>query len=453
MIRWLLAGCLAFSVMVSPSFSQGGEGYGLEDCISYGLEHSYLKQAGRLVEKELEADLRVKTSAYYPQVDAYTDYINYFNDLPTYIFPPEQGSILSNGSETGYFPLELGLPHNANLGLKIEQVIYDHNFFLADKYKAQVAEVNQLKEKAAEEEIVFNISQVWYQLLAIRAKHELIEYNLTRLDRIEKMLDVQISHGFAREIEKGKIEMSRSRLNQSKDMAGSGYGKLLYYLKFLMGMPVETPLALKTDSLIMDNALISAPLSAGENIQVELMDQQVAFNQLEEDRIRNDYMPSVNAFANFRLQAQREAFNFFNQGQDWFLINFFGVRLDIPLTHGGRKRRQIEASKIRASAMELQKKQLEESLRMDYVNTRNELLNQWKTIEMEEENVCISGDLYRQTTALYEEGLAMLRELLETEAAYREAGINLITARYQYKIAELKYLKATGNLLSYTEIY
>jgi outer membrane protein TolC len=92
-----------------------------------------------------------------------------------------------------------------------------------------------------------------------------------------------------------------------------------------------------------------------------------------------------------------------------------------------------------------------ENLKIEYANAKNELLNSIEAVNLLEENVELAQEVYEQTSALFAEGLVMLNELLETESAFREMQSELVTSRYDRKLAELKYLNTTGNLLNFIE--
>jgi outer membrane protein TolC len=401
--------------------------------------------------RQRETSFQQKKSAFLPDIDSYIDYHNYFNDLPTYIFPEMEGSILSGGTSDRYYPVELGLPHNLNIGFKLNQVIYDQNFFLSRRFKTNIDEVNRLNSQLTKEEIIFNVSKTYYEAASLKSQLRLIEFNFERLERIERSLDSQIENGFARESEKSKIMISRSNLTTQKNLAESGLDQMINYLKFQMGMPVEETLDINMEKIDLDISSLPDTASISGNMRIRLMDYQKQINQLKQEQIKNDYYPKLNAFAHFRLQAQRDAFNFFDGNESWFLINLFGVRLDIPILHGGEKRKNLELNEIQSSQMELNRIRLRESLKMEYTNAKTELLNSIETVRMREENVNTVKEAYDQTAALFEEGLVMLNELLDAEAVYREMQSELITARYSYKIAVLKFLKSTGNLLNYSE--
>ena len=431
--------------------AQDTSSFDLKKCIDYALENSYLNKSDKIEADERYAEYRQAKSKILPRIDFYTDYTNYFNDLPTYIFPTAEGSILSGGTSSGPYPVELGQPHNLNAGFNIDQVIFDRNFMLTDDFNENLKKLDGLKSQLSKETIIYDITDNYYKLASLFAKKELINYNLERLSKIEQLVNVQIENGFARNFDKGKIEINRTKLLSGSNDLEAGIQQMKSYLKFLMGMPVETDI----DFIIKDLEVNPGEISEEypDNIsstEEELLNTTIDLYELEEDKVRSDYFLKLNAFARFRVQAQREAFNFFKGNQDWFLINLFGIRLDIPIYRGGIKKKQMEASSLKAAKVELDKVRLQESLKMQFDNSRIALLNSLKNIEYNKKNVETSRNMYEQTSAMFEEGLTMLSDLLEVESTYREAENNLVTAIYEYKIAELNYLKSTGNLLTYS---
>ncbi len=443
-----LAGiCCFFNIQ-----AQDTSGYNLKRCISYALENSYLHKSNIIDAEERYSEYRTAKSKILPSIDFYMDYYKYFNDLPTYIFPAEEGNILSGGTSTGPYPVGLGLPHNLNAGLDINQVIFDRNFILTQDLEKNLEKLDQLQNQFSRETIIYDVTLNYYKLASLATKKELMLYNLERLSRIEELVDIQIENGFARSFDKGKVEINRTKLLSGIDQLDAGIEQLEGYIKFLMGMPVETDINIVVESLEVNPGRIneSYPDSLS-NTQQELLDTKIDLLELQKDAIKGDYFLTLNAFAKFRVQAQREAFNFFEGNQDWFLINLFGVRLDIPIYRGGEKKKKMDASTLKSDKVRLNKIKLQENLKMQFENSRIELINSLKKIEYSEKNVITSKNMYEQTSALFEEGLAMLSDLLEVESTYREAENNLVTARYGYKIAELNYLKSTGNLLTYSQ--
>ena len=184
---FLVAICCFFNIQ-----AQDTSWYDLKRCISYALENSYLNKSNLIDAEERYSEYRTAKSKILPSIDFYMDYYKYFNDLPTYIFPSEEGNILSGGTSEGPYPVGLGLPHNLNAGLDINQVIFDRNFILTQDLEKNMEKLDQLQDQFSRETIIYDVTLNYYKLASLNTKKELMLYNLERLSRIEELVDVQI---------------------------------------------------------------------------------------------------------------------------------------------------------------------------------------------------------------------------------------------------------------------
>ena len=427
--------------------------FNLEECINYALDNSYLITEQEIERSERDTGYKASKTAFLPKIDAYINYFQYLSDFPTYIFPENEGNILSGGNSTGPYPVGLGLPYNLSGGLTIDQVLFDKKFFMADDYAENLDKINRLKESLSKEDIIYNVAITYYKLSSLQNNRALIDYNLRRLNRIERMLQSQIDNGFAREIDRGRITIQRAKIASGQEDLESGILKLRNYLKFLMGMPIDQEMGIQSDSITLregwDQMVDTLEIRSK---QLELLSVQEEMNELQRSSTSADYYPRLSAFASFQAQAQRDAFNFFSGGEDWFLINVLGVKLDIPIMNGGDKRRKMEMTEVEASRIALNKEKLQENLRMQYESNYHELLASIKKVKYAEENEQVSADLYIHTEKLFAEGLVQLPDLLDAEALHEEMQIDNLKALFEYKQAEINFMKAAGTLLSFTDI-
>ena len=84
-------------------------------------------------------------------------------------------------------------------------------------------------------------------------------------------------------------------------------------------------------------------------------------------------------------------------------------------------------------------------------NAVSQLQNSQDAITAQEGNVALAQEVYDTTNQLYKEGLSPLTDLLEAEVQLREAKTNLNNEVLKFKIAQLNYLQATGELQSLTK--
>lgn len=430
------------------AFAQDTTIFSLRDCIEYALKNSYELKEDQLNSKENTMQFKQQATRFYPQIDGTVKYYNYITDLPTYIFPESEGAVLSEGSSGEFYPVELGLPYNLEGGIKVSQVLFNLNFFLSDDFKNTLKLSENLKSQMTREEIIYNVAVNFYKTGALQEKRDLIEFNRQRIDRIESTLESQIENGYARDMDRGKLQISRSKIDNESNQLEAGISRLTNYLKFLMGMPMDQALIIKKEKIEVSQSIPEQnPEDTAANTKLELLKVNADMNDLQKRKIRADYGPELDAYAYFTAQAQRNALNFFQTGEDWYLINIFGLSVNIPIMHGGDKKRKLDLMEINSDRIELNRIKLRENLEMQYQNARNELMKSIHKVQNEEKNVQIAVNIFRNIESLYNSGVASLKEMLDAEAGYREALTDQISAKYDYKIAELYYLKTTGNLL------
>jgi len=79
-------------------------------------------------------------------------------------------------------------------------------------------------------------------------------------------------------------------------------------------------------------------------------------------------------------------------------------------------------------------------------NAQTQLANNLLTIQTQEDNVKLAQEVLSNTQNNYQQGLASLTDLLESERALSDAKNNYTNALLSYKLAEIGLLKAQGKL-------
>jgi outer membrane protein len=86
------------------------------------------------------------------------------------------------------------------------------------------------------------------------------------------------------------------------------------------------------------------------------------------------------------------------------------------------------------------------STQMGLDNALKQINTSQLTIQNQERNVQLAQEVYTTTNSLYKEGLSPLADLLDAEVALRESQTNLNNERLKYKIAQLDYIRARGEI-------
>jgi outer membrane protein len=85
---------------------------------------------------------------------------------------------------------------------------------------------------------------------------------------------------------------------------------------------------------------------------------------------------------------------------------------------------------------------------MAYENAKIQLRNSLATINAQKQNAELADEIYRSTQNNYNNGLANLTDLLDTENALTQAQNSYNQALLNYKIAEIQLIKSNGNIKS-----
>jgi outer membrane protein TolC len=209
-----------------------------------------------------------------------------------------------------------------------------------------------------------------------------------------------------------------------------------------MGMAQEDEITLKYEE---DPGLVIGSVS-GAGLDVQLMQHQRDLQSLNSRRLNAEYYPKLQAYLAFLFQAQRQGFNFFSQGEDWYNIHQWGLKLSIPIIHGFEKKSKKAINEVvdRQLALGIEQKQAQSQLEL--TGAQDDLEAARAELAVQEANVALAEKVFGQAELGFTQGTVLLMDFLDSESTLREAKMIYATAVLDTRLAELKILKVTGNL-------
>ena len=445
LIRTLLLSMVLAVIFIPSSDAQAVHDFTLQECLTYALENSLEMQKALLENAVGEQQMREQKSKFLPRVEAYAQYLHYFA-LPVYVFPEEEGQILSGGTAEGPYPVKLGQSDNLYAGVKARQTLFDYSMLTGSQSQENFQSLQNLRLEQSEEELIYNVALNFYQIITRQQQMQILEANAQRLDRLQKILQLQYENDMVKQTDVRRIELNMANLATRQQRLVSGIAQQKNLLKFLMGMPMEDELNL----VYTLSEEIAPPMPSSPDFdtftQSRLLEERKQLQQVERKSTKGRYFPSLEAFAHVQYQAQRDAFNFFDGNETWFPVHLLGVSLKIPIFNGFETTAQMEQLALELSQIELEGQQSEAQLSLAFENARNELESSYRHVQEQEESQELAKEVYNQVELQYKEGVTLLSELLNTEAERREAENAYQQALLDYQIAQLEILKATDNL-------
>ena len=186
-------------------------------------------------------------------------------------------------------------------------------------------------------------------------------------------------------------------------------------LKFQMGLDINEPIVLTStiDELLLTaigSNLYEKPFDYQSHIDYQIMKTNNGLLRQSVKVDRSKYFPSLAAFFTNQTVAQRDKFNFFNDGK-WFNTTIVGVGLQIPIWSSGNRYYKLQQSKLNLKKNDIQLKQVQQGLEMDVINSRSSMKTYIFQYESDSKSIQLSKRIYNKNLIKYKEGVASSLDL------------------------------------------
>lgn len=425
---------LLFSLSFGAVCAQ--EGLSLKDCISYGLQnHPSVKVSENNIAKSKEQG-REALAAYLPQMNINGEYDYNVKLQTTQLMFNEQPTKISMGS-----------PYSSTLTAQLDQPIYNQSLLLGIKANQPNMELSKLTKEQTNEQVIYNISGNYFQVLVIQKQIQLLKDNKARTEKLYNVTQLQAQQGVAKKINAKQVEVNLNNINSQIANAESNYTIALNRLKNAMGMNVSANVAL-TDTARWVQSVTADPQADDFNysgtIAYKIQEKQIELNEINAKSIRAGYIPTVSMFGRYGLNGlgQTAGSVFSNQ----FDYSTIGVKFTIPLLDGFRKDAQYKQAKININNAKENLKLNESNSSMLFQNASNKRDQARITLQSDKRNMEMSQELYDNVNLQYKGGTATLSDLLNAESSWSAAQNNYIQSLINYYIAALDVHNAQGTL-------
>ena len=442
-VKYLVVG-LAL-LLVRPAVAQEKpdvQTLSLQEAITYALEHNEDMQKASYDQLSAKYMVKEAKSSGLPQLNAVGNF-NMFPAIPVQVIPN-----VFEGKPDEMIPVQFGTKYNATAGIQLSQLLFNQSYFVGLKAAKSSEDLYRLRKEMTEEEVIY-VSSSYFQILQTKEQFEIINANLARLEQLGKILQLQYENDLARKVDVNRIRVNRTNLETQLQTLTSALDQQMNVLKFFMGMPLEEGIALTDAKILLDTGAAafnsSKDLVKGQT-QLQLLSKQSELTELQMQNIKAGYYPTLSAVGNYQYNAMRKEFNFFDTNMPWFKTAIIGLQLNVPIFDGMRKHSQIKQTEYKLKSLEADRQKLTKNLEVALENSISQLQNSSSSIAAQEQNVALAQEVYDTTNDLYKEGISPLTDLLEAEVSLRQAKTNLNNEMLKYQLAQLGYLKATGDL-------
>ena len=215
-------------------------------------------------------------------------------------------------------------------------------------------------------------------------------------------------------------------------------------------MPINTPITLPPTELtdVSQNPVLADTISLANRTEIKLMDVQKKLLDLQRKAYVSEYYPTLALNANYNYSSQANGFDFLKSHSRaiGFDASAIGLTLRIPIFNGFLTRSKVRQADVEIKQYEFDRKEMTNALNMAYENAKIQLRNSINTIVAQKKNAELAQEIYQSTQNNYNNGLASLTDLLDTENALTQAQNSYTQALLNYKVAEIQLIKSKGDI-------
>lgn len=411
----------------------------LEECLRLGIENNLSLESSRNEIRKGEHTLSENRAKLLPQINAVAGFNDNFN-------PPVS---VTDGSAYGNpYNVTKTLQYNASAGIQLQMPLYNQTVYTAVDIARTMNELNRLSYEKAREDLILQISKMYYLSQNTAEQIALIKENISRLNELSNITQAFYDNGMAMEVDVKRVNINLENQRVQYDNAQSMLTQQLNLLKYVIDYPADKEIALIP---VDTENTTSVSLTGLDNNQYELQLLQSKQKLAEQRRkmIGQGYIPSLSLTGSWMYSAYTDkAKNWFHSGPSnhWYNSSGIGLTLRIPIFDGLDKRAKMKKAKIEIENAKLSYENALKNMQTQYLNATNELMNSQRNFRKQKDNYLLAEDVYQVTTDRYREGIASMTEVLQDEMRMSEAQNNYINAHYNYQVTNLSLLKLTGQL-------
>jgi outer membrane protein len=417
----------------------------LKTALEYAIQHNYDVLNSQLDIQAAQKQLREVAAGGLPQINGSVDF-NDFLDIPTQLIPGE----IFGGEPGSTIKVKFGRQYIATWSLSGSQLIFSGSFLVGLQASKIYLKLMEQNLKRSQLEVAELVTQTYYLVLVAEENLRILEESQKNLEKTHYEIQEFFKEGFVEETDVKQIQISVTQLKNTVNTVRQQIGVTYKLLKFQMGIELEKKITL-TENLdkIVDKvdipSLLKQEFVLEENINYRLFSSQITLSKLNLRNEKMKFLPTISGFATYQQTAQRNRFDLFDRGKDWFPTTVVGLSIKIPIFTSGSRVYRMQQAQIAIKQAQINQKKIEQGLRLEYEQAKTGLTSSFENYKNAKENVNLAKEVYEVTLEKYREGLSSSTDLVQIHNQYLTAQSGYITAKSELLNAKNKMDKLLEN--------
>ena len=343
----------------------------------------------------------------------------------------------------GMVGMEMSLKGMYMAGITLQQPVYAGGKIVnANKMAKTGVAISEENKRLTRINTLVEVEQTYWMYVSVAEKVKLLTQYTQLLDSLHQQVSSFFELKMATAQDLHKVRTRRSNVTYELQRAESGRELTRMSLCHLIGLELDAQI-IATDTLILtqnynnqlSHDIVNRPEYRIQEMQVELKD-------LEIKNTRADFFPTVGISAGYQYMGGMKL-----AGSSLDMkIPMVMASISIPIFNFGEGRKKIRSARLahEISTVELNKNR--SLMDIEAQQSKSAYESALLLIRTAEHGLEESEHNLSQTQNNYEMGMATILDVMEAQTQWQEAYSNNIEARTNYKIREIEYLRAIGQL-------
>ncbi len=417
----------------------------LEEAVRVALRGNHELAAARFDVGKAEARVSEAWGYALPRFDVSARYSRAIQK-PVFFLPD-----FNNLSSGRVMPIEIGSTNSFDMTFSASQVLFNSAVFTGVGTARVYSRVAQEMYRAKEVEVVTGVRKAYYGALLAAQVAGVARDNLKNAEDNLRRVTVLASQGLVAEYDRLRATVGVENLRPEVTRAENGSTLAVNALRIAMGVPFADSLEVRGDigfepvdssvvAAAQENVLSSNPSLAALRYQVEVSGAFIAIE-------RSNYLPSLAAFGNYELQAQKNDLRM--STRDIVASSLVGLTLSLNIFNGLQTNARVEQAQLDMRKLQEQITGLELQLRTGVESATLQLRRILQRIGAQEETIHTAERGYAIAEARYGNGSGTQLEVNDARLALAQARLNLAQTHYEYLVASADLDQILGRLPSY----
>ena len=419
--------------------------YSLQDCIKFALENSESIKKAKHQVAIAEAEVAERLAVGLPRVSIETNIVNNLR-IPRVFLP--DGTLF--GMPPGPAAVTFQTQYSGSATIEANQMIFDFSYLLGVRAAKAYTELTKKQVNLNKIDIAERVMKAYYAVLINQERINLANLNIFRLDTLLKDARTLNANGLLEKIDVMRAEVALNNMRTEGEKMNRLQELTLQLLKFQMGMPVR-------DSLSLQGNLRELTLNLEENMNAVLdVTQRHEFLILQNNKnlqeinaryIKSMYYPRFYAFGSIGANTGQNQFNDVWKFNDrWFRNASVGLSMQWNIFDGFKRRHSLEKNRLEILKIKEDEKILRKSVDFEIEKAKVSLQSNLKDLEIQQRNMRMAQEVVNLMKVKFKNGTSTSSDIINAEAAYKEAENNYYNALYNAVLTKIDLQKALGKL-------